>query len=460
MAQTAPPDLLSGPIYKTSLKLAIPVLIGQFVMLMYGIINSVFISMLDRTSTSYISAIGLVFPINMLFLAMGIGLFTGVSSVLARAFGEQNMGVIQKISKSSLSVTLLLSVSMTLLLYLFSGPVIEFLAGSQVRQATKELAQTYLWYVMPGFLLVMINQTLLGLLMAQGLFKYYTISIVLSTVLNTCLDPLFIFTLKMGVAGAGLATSVSVLASTLYLLTAFSPKKSFIQLNLVKAEYSAKVVGQILKIGLPHIGGILIINIGSMALNSIIGSVSETALNSWVLVLRADEFILLIGYALASSTLIMVGQNYGSANIARVKEIILKNLIMSVLAGLFFVLCYNLFAHNLFEAFSGLPEVVRGSVEQVRILSATYICVVIGIVVNAGFQAMGKPLPGFLAEIIRMLVVTIPLSYYYVIVQKQDVIMAFYVFAAANIFVMLLSLIWIYRSLKSVHAPVLNLQTS
>lgn len=185
-----------------------------------------------------------------------------------------------------------------------------------------------------------------------------------------------------------------------------------------------------------------------MFLNNLIGSISETSMNSWVLVGRMDEFILMVGYAFSGATLTLIGQNYGRKNYSRVLEIFKKNVILGIVLSSIFVLIYVFGSKNLFSLFTTLPEVVEGAVLQVKTVSITYVCIVTAIVVTASFQATGKAMPGLIIDIIRMGVVTIPLAYLVVYQFNKGVVDLFYVIAGANIFTMFLSVIWCYSYLK------------
>ncbi|MEN7551127.1 MATE family efflux transporter [Rapidithrix thailandica] len=435
-------EILNGPIIPTSVKLAVPVMIGQILSLIYGIVDLVFVSMLDKESTSLISGMGLVFPIYMLYLALGIGMFTGVSVLVARAIGERNKYILDKVSSSGVLIALLMAVVSAVLFYLFGREIIQLLAGAEITGSAIVAGIDYLYYIIPGLCFLLFNQVMLGIFQGEGIVKHYAASMMLSTVLNIILSPIFIFTLDMGVAGSAIATSIAIFVGFLYLLGAFKKKENNVPLSWQLKEAKSTIIKEILRIGMAHVASILIINIASMVMNFIIGSISETAMNSWVLVIRMDEFLLFVGYAFGSSTLTMVGQNHGTGNASRVQEIFKKNIVLVTFMGLICVGIYNLVAPYLFSFFTNVPEVIDGCVMQVRILSLTYVAIIITIVVNSTFQATGRAMPGVILEVIRMLVVSIPLAYSLVFIWGMGVAGVFFSVGGANVLVLVIGLVW------------------
>ncbi len=446
-------EILKGDIGPTSIKLAIPVMIGQILLLIYGIVDLTFISMLDKTSTALVTGIGLVFPIYMFYLALGIGLFTGISVLVARAIGERNKHVLDLVSDSGIIISLVIMVFSLALFYGFGEDIINLLAGSKISETAINAGIDYLYFIVPGLSLLLFNQMLLGILQGEGMVKPYAVSMFLSTFLNMALSPLFIFTFNMGVAGSAIATSISIAVSTVYILGVFVKKKNSVPIHWKLSDAKMDLIKEILRIGLAHVMSLFIINIGSIFINYIIGSISETAMNSWVLVIRMDEFLLFVGYAFGSSTLTMVGQNFGVGNTLRVSEIFKKNISLAGIVGLVFVVIYNLIAPYLFSLFTDVQAVIDGCVFQVKVLSLTYIAIIITIVINSTFQATGRALPGVLLEIIRMLVITIPVAYITVYVYGMGVGSVFLTIGCANVFVFLVGWLWSHGYVNKMIKP-------
>ncbi|OKP94481.1 MATE family efflux transporter [Paenibacillus sp. P32E] len=441
-------EILRGPIAPTSIKLAVPVIIGQLMLLGYGITNTVFISMIDKSSTALMTGIGLVFPIHMCFLAMSLGLFTGMSSIVARGIGEKNKQVTDRAAGSGIWLAVGLALFSIAVIYLFSDNILPFLSGSQMSEEALNNGLTYLHWILPGLGMMLVFQTLLGVLQGEGLSKYYGMAMLLSTVVNIILDPIFIFGLNMGVAGAALATTISITVSLLFVINLFRSKKSSLPVNWKARHVERSVIGKIAYIGLPQTLSMISLSVASAVINNLMGSISEHAMNSWIIVGRIDELLLLAGYGFGSAALTQIGQNYGSGNMSRVLSIFKTNVLLSLALCIVLVLIYNGLAPFIFSMLTGVSDVVEGAVRQVRIVSFSYLGVVAAIVVTSSFQATGRAMPGLILDILRMGLLTIPVSYMLFYWYDAGATGIFYAMAAINLVMMVFALGWCYLYLN------------
>ncbi|MDP5273383.1 MATE family efflux transporter [Chengkuizengella axinellae] len=123
-------------------------------------------------------------------------------------------------------------------------------AGTKLSEGALNYGLTYLYFLLPGLGFVIVTQVLSGILQGEGLAKYVAFSMLISTLLNIILDPIFIFAFDMGLAGASLSTSLSIMVSCLYVVFVFK-RKSNIKLKWRILHVDRKVMGEILKIAVP-----------------------------------------------------------------------------------------------------------------------------------------------------------------------------------------------------------------
>jgi putative MATE family efflux protein len=434
-------EILNGSIKKTTLKLALPVLIGQILVVCYGLADSFFVSMINRNSTSLISAVGLVFPVYFFFMAISLGLSNGLSSLVARAKGEGNNSVFEKVGDSGLFLAVLLSLVTVITFYLTASGLVNILSGISITEETKTNALSYLYYIIPGFAFLILFQTLSGILQGEGLMHYTAIAMFLSVILNIILDPIFIFIFKMGINGAGFATTISIVISFCYLLFVFLIDKSVIKIrfNINKVDFIQ--IREIIRIGAPQSINMILLSFSFMAINYCVSSIGEDVMNAWTLVGRLDDFILMIGYALSSSTITMTGQNYGSNNLDRVKKSYKINLIYGVIGSIILAMIYNLFAYPLFNLISNNQAVVKYCIQQVRLISFSYTGIVASIILNSLFLGTGKSLPGLLFNFVRIYIFVVPLTFIFVFIFKYDILNVILLFVTANVLTLFATLI-------------------
>jgi putative MATE family efflux protein len=420
---------------------------GQVIQYFYLIIDTAFISFIDKSSTAIISGTGLVFPLFFIFMSLAVSLNTGVSTLIARGIGEKNPKVIEYGAISACFLAIIIALFSLACGFGFGQNIIQGLAGSQITPEAIHYGTIFFLYLLPGLALLTIIQVFSGILQGEGLTKYIAISMLISAVLNIVLDPILIFGLHLGVAGAALATTISILVSGIYVFYIFI-RKSSIKMHWNFFNIKKNLMMEIIKIGIPNSLNMLSISISFMLLNNLVSSISQTAMNSWTLVGRVDNILFLPVIAFSSATITMIGQNYGQGNLERIKRICKVNVIISIFIVIGLALLYNLAASYIFQFFTSVPEVVKACNLQVRITSFTFIGIAISIIVASVFQATGKPLPSLVITVIRMGCISIPLAYLLVHIFNIGIIAIFISLAAGNLISGAISFFWAQHHLK------------
>ncbi len=451
-------EITQGAIGKTTVKLAMPVLIGQIMFVLYSMADFYFISLIDKKSTALISAVGLVFPVYFLFIAMGLGLSAGVSSLVARSLGEKNKNSLEKTGDSGLFLSIVLLILTNVVFYIFGARLVELLAGTGVSKEAIANGCAYLYYIIPGMSFLLVFQVLAGILQGEGLMNYPSMAMLLSVVLNIILDPVFIFAFRMGISGAALATSLSIFTSVVFLMLIFTLNKSVIKIHFSIKMVSSREIREIVRVGAPQACNMFFLSIFFMVINYFIGCLGEDLLNSWSLVGRMDDFILMIGYALSGSTIALTGQNFGSSNIDRVKKSFQTNLIFALAGCVILAGIYNLFAYPLFRMLTDNSRVLEYAIRQVRFVSFSYTGIIASIILNALFVGTGKSLPGFALNLIRNYIILIPLCFVSVFLLNYGFNNILVIFVTINLLTLAASIIWAVIYLKNLkYKPVLNL---
>jgi putative MATE family efflux protein len=403
--------MFEGRIWRTTLRLAFPLMIANLVSFSYAFVDTVFISMIDRGSTAIISGMGLIIPIFILAIALSTGLGMGVSAVVARGMGEENPMVLRKVAASGFLIALVISAMVLIASYLFGRRFIALLAGPSLSAFALEKAWEYLFFVLPGFFFLIVGRVLIGILQGEGLNRKIALALAISTGSNLVLDPLFIFVLRMGVGGAALATTVAILIAALYVLPQFRKGRTRTVLSFSFWRAEAHLVREILRTGMPHIIGQLAEGVSYLLLNRLVSSIGEAAMNSWTLCIRIDQLLLIPIFSLSGANLTMVGQNFGRGKLERVRLIFRTNVLLCAGVLVAFASVYSGLAPFIFHAFSSLPEVVAGSVRQVRVLAFTFIGTAFAVITVTTFQSTGHPGRAILLTLMRLGMISVPLGY-------------------------------------------------
>ncbi len=402
--------MYSGPILPVTIKIATPMLIGSLVQMLYAVIDTFFVSQINPSSTALISGTGLMFPIFFFFMTTAQSIAVGVGALTGRMIGEGKIYETRAIMESGFLIAFLISLPLFVSGYIYSRDLIQLLSGSGIGKQAEEVAFIFFRTLLPGLILMLFSHVFVGILQGEGKTTLIAKAMIISTLLNIVLDPVLIFWAGLGVAGAGIATSVSIGVSTLYIVFVFIRKKSVIPLSFNIFKASKKIMGQIISTALPNFISMAALNVSFLILNKIVCSLDEASMNALSLVGRMDQLAFIPSFAIAGATITMISQNYGRNQLDRVRLIYKTNILLGISAVALVALGYNLIAPFFFQLFTSVNEVLSMAVTQVHVLAFSFVGVSVAIISTACFQATGRPVPALVITLIRMGLVAIPLA--------------------------------------------------
>ncbi|NEW09021.1 MATE family efflux transporter [Paenibacillus sp. SYP-B3998] len=442
--------MFEGSIIPTIVKIGLPILIGNLLNYVYLIVDTYYIAMLDPSSPALLSGTGLLFPLIFVFEAIASSLAVGLSAVTGRLIGERKFEECKSLGISGVLMALLLGIPFIIICYTFGPDLIQLLAGSELSPEAATYGLQFLYSLAPGLIFMILLQVYGGILLGEGLTYVLAIAFMLMTVLNIILDPILIFVLKMGVAGAGLSTTISLCVALLYVIRFIQKGKARIPLTFSLSRFNGTIVKEIIRIGLPQFLMTVSIYVIAVVYNKIITTTfSENAMSAWTLTGRFDQILIIPIIAVAGATTVFVAQNYGRNQLERIKKALNVNLGFVMIMSTVIAVIYVFVAPWLFSKFTLIPEVVELATKQVLIISFTFGCMAITWVIGSFFQATGKPMPAVIILYIRVIII-IALGVYFIYVQKMGLNGIFISVAIGNVLSLPLSFFWIKRHLKSI----------
>jgi putative MATE family efflux protein len=460
LVKTLSPDLrssqrksviLEGSIANAALKLAIPTFISLLVAFLYNTVDTFFIAMINRKSTALISGMSLVTPIFFIFTALSSGLRIGISTIVARSIGAKNKWKLETCFSSTMAISVMLFLLTLSLGYIFYDDLIRFMAGKALTKEAVRAGSKFFFYLLPGFSLMLLGQAFIGILLGEGLTATVGIVMVISNLLNALLDPLFIFTFKMGIAGAALATTLSIAFTAVVLLYYIFSKKIATPIRFKISFIDKDTLSEIGRISLSQAFSMISVSLAFIILNHLVGTIGQQEMNSWGLCSRLDQFVYIPIFAISGANLILISQNYGAGNWNRVRTIYHRSIQYAVICLLALAFIYIIGAPVFFKIFSDVREVIDGSVLQVRIVTLSFIGEVFEIISTSAFQGMGRAVPAFSLAIIRMFCFAIPLSYLSVYGFSFGMIGIFASICIAHIGVAIISFLWVQYEFKKMN---------
>ncbi len=439
------PGMYEGPIRPLMLKLSIPIFTGMIVQVVYNVTDTFWVARIDLADPSYMGGTAIVFPLLFFFMALGNGLTVGVSSLVARAIGEKNMKVLSTTAESGMLISFILSV-LSLVVILPFAPGILAALGAEGDYYVHGLE--YLRYIIPAGPVIFFAMIFQGILQGEGLMKYVMNSMIIGTVLNIVLDPVFIFLLNLDVRGAAIATVIAQAVAMVYVVNVFIRNKSSIKVNWNISNIKAGTIKDIAAIGLPQSFAMIIMSMSFFVFNKIVIEIDELALTAFALCGRFEQLMIMPAFAIGAAIVTIVGQNSGRGNFDRVrstmKEAWLLGLVsVGILTGLMVA-----FAPWIFSPFTNVEKVKWYAVMQYRVLGVSYLTALIGITGRSFFQAIGYPLPALFLTLLRLILVAIPVMLILIHVFNLGIWGVWFGLAAGSIVSMIVSIIFVRRSIN------------
>jgi len=434
--------MFEGPILKLLVKLTMPIFFGMVFQILYNIVDTIWISRIDLTDPSYVGGVGIVFPILFLVIALASGIMIGVSSLVSRAIGEKNRYVLNRTAESGLIIGAVFATLLLVFGYIFDEKLL-LLLGAKGDYFTHGIE--YLQFMLPAGAMMIVAHVFAGILMGEGLMKQIMFAMIISTVANIILDPIFIFPLGMGVRGAGLATAIAQIVPYVYVLTLFAKKKTIVPIEWKLRNVKLGIIKRIVAVGFPQSVGHFTMAVSFIFFNRLIMSIDPLALTAFSICGRWDYIMIVPILSIGTAMLTMIGQNFGRMQFRRMIDIWRVGLltmvsVMAMLATLLIIL-----APKIYPFFSTVDQVTRYAVLQTRIVEYSFILGGMAMLANSSFQAIGRAIPGLIITVIRVVGVALPMAHFLVYAMDLNIYGVWYGMITGNVIAAVVALIWVRK---------------
>ena len=402
-------------------KLAIPIMISMILTALYNIIDGIWVAGLGPTA---IAGIGFVTPIFMVLNGASVGLGNGATSSIARFIGAKNHEMANKSATHSLYIFFIASIILTIVLLLVQEPLLRSYGatGQTLNEAVSYATPMFL-----GLIAFMFSNGCSGILRGEGDMKRAMYVVVATVILNAILDPLFIYTLGLGSAGASLATIVSSAISALIMLYWILVKKdTYVNVNLKNFRFDTHLTKDILKVGIPSSLDMLIMAIAMSIYLIIISQVGgDYGIATFTSGQRLYLFAIMPLTAIGSAVIAVSGSAFGAKNgdyLSRAHKYGSK---FGLALGTVITLVLVVFATPLSTIFAYTPEtanLVPGIALYLQVACPTLILTGIGIPSSFFYQGIGKGIYSLMFTILREIIFVVPLIILFVYVIHLDLL--------------------------------------
>ncbi|MCL2157447.1 MAG: MATE family efflux transporter [Methanobrevibacter sp.] len=389
------------------LKLSIPMIIAMTINSLYALIDGVWVAGLGEAA---LASIGFVNPIFLVVMGFSNGLGAGATAIISRYIGAKDKKQADNAALHVLLLTGILTIIFTAILLLFLRPILEAIGAG----TTLDLSFEYGRILFLGTIFIVFSSASYGILRAEGNVTKTTYAMGFGAVLNIILDPLFIYTFKMGVTGAAIATVISLASVSLLLLYWFT-KDTYINFSIKDFIYSKTLIKQILGVGLPAGGEFLIIATLAASLNIIliiVAGVDGVAVYTagWRVVMMAMVPSIAIGVSIVA----VVGANFGGKKYENIKIIHHYGIKIGLIIVIIMSIAIFLLAPYISYIFAYSPESagLRDTITDfLRVTCLFYIALPIGMSSSSIFQGVGRGLDSMFLTLIRLLVLEVVFAY-------------------------------------------------
>ncbi|MBU1976065.1 MAG: MATE family efflux transporter [Nanoarchaeota archaeon] len=391
-------------ISKLLLNQAGPTVIGFLVMTLYHLVDMIFVG--KGVGTLAIAGLGIVFPVQMIIMAVSQSIGVGIASIISRGLGANKQKLTEKALGNFFSMMLISGVVITVLGLLFIDPLLTLFG---VTPEIYTYAHDYMNIVLFGSLFICIAAGGNNIIRAEGSAKAAMLTMVIGAIVNLILDPIFIFGMDMGVKGAALATVIAQFCSAAYALWFFLSNRSHVRLYFSNLRLNLTIVKESLAIGSSAAARQISVSVIAIVLNhSLVFYGGAVAIAALGIVSRMFMILWMPMFAISLGLMPIVGYNYGAKKLSRAKEAIILAIKWNTGLALFAFVIFIIFARQIFGVFSNDSALIDMGVRATRIIALLFPVIGYHIVAGSVYQSLGKAKPAFILSILRQVILLVP----------------------------------------------------
>lgn len=394
------------PVTKAILKMSIPVVLGMMVQVLYNLVDTFFIGKLN--DPNQLAAANITTPIFMLMMAITTIVSTGAASYISRCLGKKDDQTANKTLSTGIAICIGLGILVMTTGLIFLKPFITLLGATEV---VYPHAFSYAFILFIGTLPVMLNYAGGQLIRSEGAIMPSIIGMMIGTATNIILDPIFIFTLDMGIGGAAVATVLGNAAALGYYIYYYLSGKSLVKFKLKFISGEKKIWGETFGIGIPAALSQFLMSGALIVCNNLAKPYGENAVAGMGVAAKLMYIGTFIFMGFAAGCQPLVGYNYGAKNFSRVRAAIKTGMLMTAGIGAVLTMLFGIFAQGLISIFTPLPEVIAEGATVLTIYMWSFLVLGPQMLASTAIQAFGKAKASLLLSIARQGLFYIPLLF-------------------------------------------------
>lgn len=406
------------PVYKLMIQMGIPMILSMALQAVYNIVDSAFVGNMKEGSEAALNALTLVFPVQMLMVAIAIGTGVGTNALLARTLGQGDSKKAAMVAGNSL----FLGVIIYVICFLFGiFGVNAYISSQTANPEVLSMGTSYLKICCVLSFGIVFFSLFEKLLQATGRSLYSTIGQVAGAVINIILDPIMIYGIgpvpKMGVEGAAYATVIGQIASAVLLFVFHIKLNKEFEHGFKYMKPDGKIIKEIYAIGLPAIIAQALMSIMVYVMNLIL-KFDASAQTAYGLFYKVQQFVLFLAFGLRDAITPILAFAYGMRSKKRIQDGMKYGIIFTIGLMILGILITEVFPGQ-FAALFNAGSSREYFVGAMRVISISFLFAGINVAYQGIYQALDGGMESLVISLLRQMIIILPLAEIFSILVKN-----------------------------------------
>lgn len=402
-------DMGSGSIGKLMLQMAVPTVVAQVVNLLYNVVDRIYIGHMEGIGGTALTGVGLFTPILMLLTAFAMLCGSGGAPRAAIAMGKGDRDGAQKILGNCFSLLLILSAVLTVVFFFAAEPLLRLFGASD---DTLPYALEYGRIYILGTVFVLTVMGTNPFITTQGFAKFSMLTTVIGAVTNIVLDPIFIFTLGMGVRGAALATVISQTVSAVWILRFLTGKRTILKLKWSEMRPDPKVILPCLGLGVSTFVMVATESVLSVSFTASLSRFGgDLAVGAMTVLTSINQLVTMPLQGICQGGQPLISYNFGAKKLDRVKQAFFYEFGICIGYAVVFWGLVMLFPKVFAGIFTSDDTLVAYTAWAMRIFLCGIFSVGFQLSCQQSFVALGQAKISLFLACLRKLILLIPLIF-------------------------------------------------
>lgn len=401
-------DFAKGSMSSHILHIAGPMIVAQLINVLYNVIDRIYIGRIPNAATLAMGGLGLCLPIISIVIAFANLFGMGGAPLCSIARGQGNNEEAEEIMSNAFVLLLAFGIAITVIGLIFKEDLLWLFGASK---NTIHYANDYLKIYLLGTIFVMLGLGMNSFINSQGFAKIGMMTVLIGAITNIILDPILIFSCRLGVQGAAIATVVSQMLSALWTIKFLTGNKTILKLRKDKMKLNFNYVKRIFSLGTAGFMMGITNSIVSIVCNSTLQTYGGDLYIAIMTIINSiREVITLPGHGLANASQPVLGYNYGAKEYRRVLEGIKFVTVAAFSTSFVLWLSVTLFPTLYIRIFSSNPEVMQDGVAALRLYFFGFFMMAFQMTGQSIAVGLGKSKQAIFFSIFRKVVIVAPLT--------------------------------------------------